>query len=215
MADKDKKKDPERKPDYDDKDIPKVLKGKIPEGPLSPLRNRKDYGGDGAMMKEISPKDLSKEPVKEPAPVVKGDYDDISTHPLCPCQGKPPENNTSISEELMLPDDKGKGFMSILVCPDCGNEGPFNIVPPQEVPVEDRKLKCAKCETVVGFKGLVKIASGKYVVAHCMDPQFDRIKGLLKPDTILTKDLVGDILATLDKIYRKYRDLEQKGKDIA
>jgi hypothetical protein len=216
MAEKTKSKDPKRKPqDYDETEIPKVLKKPIP--PSEPLRARKDYG-EASMLKEVKPIDLTKEPIKEEGPIVKApaDYDEP-----CPCMKKPEDSPCAkgpgaapVSEEMVLPGAGGKGFITILVCPDCGTEGPFNMDGPEGIPMEARTLKCAKCKTVVGFKGLVKTASGKYVSAgSSVEALVDRIRGLIKQGTVITWDIANDINVSLDGICKKIKESSRKEKD--
>ena len=198
-----------RKPDYDEKEIPKVLKGPVKAEPKpiagQPLRARPDYGEDpvgppqdAAMMKDIPLQDISKK-----MPAGKPDYD-MAGAPPCGCHPPKAEGPGAVGEEVCMPggpDDEG-GFVTILVCPDCGNEGPFNMAPPAGIPMEARKLKCAKCKTVIPFKGLVKTASGKYMLAGSgsIESLVDRIRGIVKQGTIITWDLAQDVNTTLDRI---------------
>ena len=204
----------DRKPkDYDEVDVPKVLKGPVPS--LQPLRSRKDYGegeGEGSMLKEIPLMDLSEaleekksEPVMEPLTLPSMDYDDEPCEP-CTCKEEVPP----LSEEVTMPNGK----ITILVCPECNNEGPFNIEPPPGMPIETRTLKCAKCSTVVVFKGLMKTASGKYVVA-CGDVKSlaDRIRGLVRQGDIITWDIAQDVNTSLDKICDLVSKKDKKSKD--
>jgi hypothetical protein len=198
MAEKDTK----RKPDYDD--VPKVLKGPVKGEPAAqPLSIRPDYGEGqvgpaAAMQKEIPVQDISQKP----------DYD---TGVPCPCQqpGGPP-----VSEEVCMPGEGDQGMLTILICPDCGTEGPFNMTPPPGVPMESRQLRCAKCLTRIPFKGLVRTASGRYKLAGAdsIDALADRIRGFLKVGTILTWDICNDINTTLDRIC-KLQPPRSKGKD--
>jgi hypothetical protein len=224
----------ERKRDYDDKDVPKVLKGpvKLPpeEAPLQPLRSRRDYGegpqpADATMVKDIPVQDLKKQepmgippsmggaippPPSQPMPIK--DYDD----PSCGCSPPPmsPMNQPAVSEEVVLPaPDEDGGFITILVCPDCGTEGPFDLNPPPGINPEGRKLKCARCKTIIPLNMISKTASNKYTVktAHCMDPQFKAIKSMVKPGELSSGD-ADKIIKALDKIYDKYIELEKHMK---
>jgi hypothetical protein len=238
------KKDPKRKPDYDETEVPKVLKEPI-DPPAQPLRSRKDYGespSDAAMVKDIPMKDMEQkekdintpppppmpksapvsmpgpEPLSEPDPDMIKDYDTPpcgclkpSTPPMTPMAPPP------ISEEVVLPtSDEDGGFVTILICPDCGNEGPFNMTPPPGIPMEARRFKCAKCQTIIPYKAISKTASGKYTVvtAHCMDPHFKTIRKLVKPGE-LSKGDASKAITALDKIYDKYLTLEKHMKDCA
>lgn len=214
------KKDDKRKPDYDEKEVPKVLKGPIKptaeDAPLQPLRSRKDYGeGDAAMVKDIPVKDIQDQQpsmgdlLKQQNPVK--DYDE----PPCGCMSHPTpfDGQPAVSEEVVLPSDEDGGFITILVCPDCGTEGPFDLNPPPGINPEGRKLKCARCKTIIPLNMISKTASNKYTLktAHCMDPQFKIIKGIIKPGELSSKDADKAIKA-LDKIYDKYRELEKHMK---
>jgi hypothetical protein len=196
------KKDKERKPDYDEATVPKVLKEPI--APLSqPLSMRKDYGAtpeEAAMVKEVPMEDIGK---TGPA-----DYDE----PPCGCSAPQPIPEP-ITEEVVPPMGE-EGVVTILVCPECENEGPFNMAPPQGIPLGSRKLKCAKCKTIIPMTTISKTASGKYTVvtAHCMDSQFKAIKKLVKPGE-LSKSDASKIVSSLDKIYDKYIELEKKIKE--
>jgi hypothetical protein len=211
-------KDKSRKPDYDEKEIPKVLKGPVeppkedkPEAVLegAPLRSRPDYGEDpvgpqeAAMMKDIPIKDLGKPPVLK-------DYDESEG---CPCQ-EPQTGGPEVGEEVCMPGQGDQGTITILVCPDCGNEGPFNMAPPAGIPMEARTLKCASCKSDIPFKGIVKTASGKYVVAgtDSIKSMADRIRGIVKQGVIVTWDLAQDVSVTLDRIC-KLCEGKKKDKD--
>ena len=119
----------DRKPDYDEKEIPKVLKGPV-EPPAdkpavepfgSPLRARPDYGEAG-MIKEIPVKDVGQD-----SPAVPQDYDEPESEcgPSCPCQG----DQGGVTEEVAVEPGDGQSMMMVLICPDCGNEGPIQYVP--------------------------------------------------------------------------------------
>jgi hypothetical protein len=190
---KDKKKDPDRKPkDYDEKDIPKVLKG-----PISPLGIRKDYGEAEA--------DMLKELPNTPPPVVQVPIDYDSG---CPCQECQDQAVSPVTEETCPSEEE----VSILVCPNCGTEGPFQPKPPEGVPLEVRSLKCAKCKTSIKFNSIVKTASGKYVTAGSRDVQslVDRIRGLIKLGQVMSWDIVNDINISLDEIVKKSKEKNSK-----
>jgi hypothetical protein len=210
-------KDKSRKPDYDEKEIPKVLKGPVeppkedkPEAVLegAPLRSRPDYGEDpvgpqeAAMVKDIPIKDLGdKPPVK--------DYDEPEG---CPCEEPQTGGPGELSEEVCGPEE---GMVTILVCPDCGNEGPFNMAPPAGIPMEARKLKCSSCKSDIPFIGIVKMASGKYVVAgtDSIKSLADRIRGIVKQGVIVTWDLAQDVSVSLDRICKLCDKGSKKDKD--
>ena len=84
--------------------------------------------------------------------------------------------------------------------------------PPAGIPMEARKLKCAKCHTQIPFAGIVKTASGKFVVAGRDDVKslISRIKGYLKVGSILTWDIINDINISLDTLCKK---MDKKDKD--
>jgi hypothetical protein len=211
---KDKK---ERKPDYDEKKVPKVLQGPVKDAPLQPLRSRRDYGeGDAAMVKDIPVKDIQDQepsmspPMGGPLPISQPvkDYDE----PSCGCMPPPPlPNQPAVSEEVMLPSpDEEGGLVAILVCPDCGTEGPFDLNPPPGIKPEGRKLKCARCKTIIPLNMISKTASNKYTLktAHCMDPQFKTIRGIIKPGELSSGD-ADKARKALDKIHDKYIELEK------
>jgi hypothetical protein len=203
-----KEKDKKRKPDYDD--VPKVLKGPVKAEPSGmPLQARPDYGKGqvGPVQDATMTKDI---PLGQGAPPrILPDYD--SGIP-CPCQQA---GGSPLSEEVCVPrDDGGEGLITILVCPDCGTEGPFNLAPPQGVMVEARTLKCAKCQAKIPFRQLVKTASGRYVVAgsDSIEALTDRIRGLIRQGQVITWDMVSDVGATLDRIC-KLQSRTKKDKD--
>jgi hypothetical protein len=259
MGKEKKEKEHKRKRDYDETDVPKVLKGPVDTTPKvickncnkeidtssqpevsmgaincpecnatidqkgevlsaskplagQPLRARRDYGespqpSDAAMVKDI-PMDVSPPPL----PIEVKDYD--SPPPPCGCLGTPasPISPTDmpheVSEEVVMPSDEG--IVTILVCPDCGTEGPFDMNPPPGIDPLKRKLKCARCKTIIPLNTISKTASNKYEVktAHCMDSQFKTIKNLVKPGELSSAN-ADKILEALDKIYKKYLELEK------
>lgn len=224
------KKEHKRKPDYDEADVPKVLKGPvevIPEEPKplagQPLRSRRDYGeapseapkpSEAAMIKSIPPEGVEVSPMQSPDTLIK-DYD---TMPPCGClkntlpQIPPMDAPQEVSEEVVMPSsDDDEGIVTILVCPDCGTEGPFDMNPPPGIDPLKRKLKCAKCQTIIPLNMVSKTASNKYELktARCMDPQFKIIKKLVKPGELSGGD-ADAILKAIDKIYNKYLELEKK-----
>lgn len=223
------KKDEKRKPDYDEADVPKVLKEPI--APLSqPLRSRKDYGEnpeEAAMVKDVPLEDMEQKehnvntpppPMTDPGTV----SEPINDYDTPPCGCIPPAlpnagqmNQPPVSEEVVMP-ASDEGFITILVCPNCETEGPFNMNPPPGIPMEARKLKCAKCQTIIPYKAISKTASGKYMIvtAHCMDPHFKMLRKILKPGE-LSKGDASKASTTLDKIYDKYLDLEKHMKDCS
>jgi len=228
---KDKK---DRKPkDYDIPDVPKVLKGKVEPGSQQPLMMRKDYGApeEAAMTKNIPLEDVEdkvkgmgpgmgmKPPMPLAMPPASGpmDYDD----PVpggCGCKGTPaplpmPELNPAVSEEVVMPSDEDGGVITILVCPDCGTEGPFDMEPPPGTKPETRKLKCARCKTIIPLNLISKTASNKYEVkvSHCMDSEFKTIKKIVKSSEMESKD-ADRVVSALDKIYKKYLELEKHMK---
>ena len=219
-----------RKPDFDEKEIPKVLKGPVEppteDKPKSesfgqPLRARPDYDeGQAAMMKDI-PLNIngvgvgtqgpsSNLDIESDKPGVLQDYDEPECGPSCPCQG----DQGGITEEVAIEPGDGQGMVMVLICPDCGAEGPFNMTPPTGIPMEDRQLKCAKCQAKVPFKGIIKLASGKYVIAGRDDVKslISHIKGYLKVGSILTWDIIHDIEISLDTLCKKF-DGAKKDKD--
>lgn len=228
------KKDPKRKPDYDESEVPKVLSEPIAP-PSQPLRSRKDYGEEATMVKEVPMEDMEQKQkdINTPPPlppnavpdvvtelgtdILKKDYD---APPSCGCLDlpappMPPMAPHPVGEEVVMPtSDEDGGFMTILICPSCDNEGPFNMAPPPGIPMEARKLKCAKCQTIIPYKAISKTASGKYTVvtAHCMDPHFKTIRKLIKPGE-LSKGDASKAAAALDKIHDKYLELEKSLKD--
>ena len=216
-----KAKDKKRKPDYDEKEIPKVLKGPV-EAPVEdkpesivdigaqPLRARPDYmenpvGPQATMVKEIPMQDLG----KNKPPVLK-DYDGPEG---CPCQDLPQGDSEEVSEETVMPGDEG--MLTVLICPSCNNEGPFKMTPPPGISMEARTLKCAKCHTKIPFNKLIKTASGRYVVAGSNDIKslISHIKGFLKVGNILTWDIINDINVSLDTICKKFEGINKKDKD--
>jgi DNA-directed RNA polymerase subunit RPC12/RpoP len=184
---KDKSKE-KRKKNYDD--LPKVLEGPVKGQPLS---MRPDYGKgqvgpqDATMVKQIPVEDLENK-------LKPTNYDEP-----CPCQAP---GGPELQEELVKEMSPEMGMMTILICPDCGTEGPFNMEPPAGIPLETRKLKCAKCSTKISFKGLVKTASGKYILAgsNSIKALTDRIRGIVRQGEIITWDLANDVSTTLDQI---------------
>ena len=223
------KKDTKRKPDYDEKEIPKVLSGPVeppaedkpdpksdpkPEIFGQPLRSRPDYDeGQAAIMKDI-PLNINGVGIgtqKSPSGLdIRPDYDqpEPECEPSCPCQG----DQGGVTEEVAIEPGDGKGMMMVLICPDCGAEGPFNMTPPAGIPMESRQLKCAKCQTKIPFKGIVKTASGKFVVAGRDDIKslVSRIKGYLKVGSILTWDIINDINISLDTMCKKLDKTKDK-----
>jgi hypothetical protein len=232
-----KEKEHKRKRDYDETDVPKVLKGPVetapekepkPTLPLAgqPLRARRDYGeapqpSDAAMVKSIpmeeqgipEPKAMDMPPAPPAVPIK--DYD---APPPCGCLGTPSPQIPpmdiphEVSEEIVMPStDEDEGIVTILVCPDCGTEGPFDMDPPPGIDPLKRKLKCAYCKTIIPLNMISKTASNKYEVktAHCMDSQFKAIKNLVKPGELSSAD-ADNIIGALDKIYKKYLELEKK-----
>ena len=220
--------------DATEKEVPKVLKGPVkpaPEdAPLQPLRSRRDYGeGDATMAKDIPMQNIEEKgqgqgPMGMPPPTLDSplappqpmkDYDD----PSCGCMTPPiaPMKQPAVSEEVVLPsDDEEGGFITILVCPDCGTEGPFDFNPPPGIDPEKRKLKCARCKTIIPLNMISKTASNKYVLktAHCMDHQFKAIKSILKPGELSSGD-ADKARKALDKIYDKYLELEKHMKSCS
>ena len=235
---KEKKDKKDRKPkDYDLPDVPKVLKGEVKPLSQQPLMMRKDYGApeDAAMTKNIPIEDVEdkvKEPgkgMKPPMPLAMPpatgpmDYDDpipggcgCDNAPSCGCGPKPlpmPPENPAVSEEVVMPPDEDGGVITILVCPDCGTEGPFDMEPPPGIKPETRKLKCARCKTTIPLNLISKTASNKYEVkvSHCMDSEFKTIKKIVKSSEMESKD-ADRVVSALDKIYKKYLELEKHMK---
>lgn len=218
-----KEKDKKRKPDYDD--VPKVLKGPVKADPVKdvpsghPLQMRPDYGKgqvgpqEAAMVKEIPMGESVGIGTASPSqkldirPATKPDYDSA---PACGCMGQGTPG--PVSEEVSMPGEGGQGLITILVCPDCGTEGPFNMTPPPGIPMEARTLRCASCKAKIPFKGIVKTASGKYMVAgtDSIEALVDRIRSIVKQGVIVTWDLAADVNTTLDRICKIQKS--SKGK---
>ena len=166
---------------------------------MQPLRMRRDYD---------APKEVEGEMLKE---IPLQDYDQIGgpeKEPEIPCMEPEVGPGRGLGRGPGMGLRMGPG-MGRLTCPHCGRIHVFRMAA-IEKPID---LICPNC------KGKVKTAAvyndnGEYraVVAKCLDPSFKKIRDLLPKDTkaiALMPDEVAVIHKELDKIYKKYRDLEK------
>lgn len=148
-----------------------------------PLSMRKDYGDtEACMLKEIQPLQEDDQMIE-----VIDDYD------------KPPvfiPNPVGVSEE------KAK-----MPCPHCGQVMIFRVAALNRNP----QLYCPYCTEPISTDMIHKEGSSyRAVQAKCLDPNFKKIRSILKPGKELTDKDVRTLNKQLDTIYKKYRELEDK-----